>query len=113
MISLASLCFVLSACLFALIPSGLQSAKPIWTAEVLRQEFQDFKNPLQAMRLPKDRPGVVFLDNQRLIVYETDWTGGLSSRVSPDIRSAYQFYASVVDADSGKLLFDKHWGTRA
>src|SRR6185437_4509100 len=76
-------------------------------------EFQDFKNPLQAMRLPKDRPGVVFLDNQRLIVYETDWTGGLSSRVSPDIRSAYQFYASVVDADSGKLLFDKHWGTRA
>ena len=56
---------------------------------------------------------MVFLDNQRLIVYETDWTGGLSSRVSPDIRSTYQLYASVINAQSGKMLFDKDWGTRA
>ncbi|MGH9729040.1 MAG: hypothetical protein ACRD4V_10680 [Candidatus Acidiferrales bacterium] len=98
--------------MLASMPFGSQSANPAWTREVLRQEFHGFKNPLKAMRLPKDRPGVVFLDNQRLIVYETDWTGGLSSRVNPDIRSAYQLYASVIDADSGELLFDKHWGAR-
>lgn len=107
MISVASLCFVLSACLLVSLPHGLQSASPVWTQEVLRQEFQGFKRPL------RDRPGVVFLDNQRLIVYETDWTGGLSSRVSPDIRSTYQLYASVINARSGKVLFDKDWGTRA
>lgn len=113
MISFGSLCFVLSACLLVSPPAGPQSASPVWTREVLTQEFQGFKDPLKAIRLPRDRPGVIFLDNQRLIVYETDWTGGLSSRVSPDIRSAYQLYASVIDAESGKLLADKHWGSPA
>ncbi|MHB8486198.1 MAG: hypothetical protein ACYDCM_10800 [Candidatus Acidiferrales bacterium] len=108
MISVASLCFVLSACLLVPLPSGgLQSASPVWTREVLRQGFP----PSKAKLLPP-RPGIIFLDNQRLIVYETDWTGGLSSRVSPDISSTYQLNASVIDAQSGKPLFDKHWGTR-
>jgi len=108
MISVASLCFVLSACLLVPLPSGgPQSASPVWTREVLKQGF-----PPAKAKLLLPRPGIVFLDNQRLIVYETEWTGGLSSRLSPDIGSTYQLDASVIDAQSGKTILDKHWGTR-
>lgn len=107
MTSFGFLCFLISACLLVSQPSSPQSESPAWTREVLRQEFP----PLKAKLLPP-RPGIIFLDNQRLIVYETVWTGDLSSRVSPDIRSTYQLSASVINAQSGKTLFDKHWGTR-
>lgn len=111
--SLAFLCLLWLACPSVSNPAPLQSVQPLWAREVLRQEFNGFKNPLKVMTIPQDRPGVVFLDNNRLIVYETDSTGELSSRANPDVRSSYELYASVIDSGSGELLFTKNWGTRA
>jgi len=55
------------------------SVVPLWTVEVLQQESDNFRNrtPDASMQTPRDSPGVAFLDNNRLIVYETGSTGKL------------------------------------
>lgn len=88
---------------------------PIWSKEALA-DLRYTRTGVSPSLLPLDsnRAGVVFLDNERLIVYEVGLDSGqLSSRKSPDISSSFRLRLSVLDANSGKLAFTKDWGTRA
>jgi hypothetical protein len=86
---------------------------PLWSAEALQEEFTPIRNPLAAMTIQRDRPGVVFLDENRIVVYEVDSTGKLSSRLSPEIGSSFQLHASVFTSDAGRLVSTIDWPTRA
>ena len=86
---------------------------PLWSTEALQEEFTPIRNPLAAMTIQRDRPGVVFLDENRIVVYEVDSTGKLSSRVSPEISSSFQLHASIFTSDAGLLVSTKDWPTRA
>jgi hypothetical protein len=95
-------------------PASSGSVAPLWTVEVLQQEPNSSGNrtPDALMQIPKDSPGVAFLDNNRLIVYETGSTGKLSSRTNPDLSSAFRLHATVIDPASGKFMLTKDWGAR-
>lgn len=95
-----------------------ESALPIWRAEVLRQGSRASKGrnriaSIIAQMSPHNSPGIIFLDDRRLIVYEVLPTGTLSSRENPDSSSAFELHASVLDAATGTLLFTKDWGARS
>jgi hypothetical protein len=63
--------------------------------------------------IDKNRAGITFLDEEKLLVYEVDVnTGRLSSRESPDVSSPYRLRARVFDIHSGKIIVSKEWGTR-
>lgn len=90
------------------------SVAPLWTVEVLQQDSDNLGNrtPDASMQIPRDSPGVAFLDDSRLIVYEAVPTGKLSSRANPDISSAFRLHATVIDPASGRLILTKDWGAR-
>jgi hypothetical protein len=107
------LIWICSLAALYILPTAISMPKPLWTAEVLEQEFAPIRDPLAAMMIQRDRPGVVFLDDDRLIVYEVDSTGKLSSRTSPDISSAFRLHASIFSADAGLLESTRDWATHA
>lgn len=80
---------------------------------MLHEEFVRLRNPFAAMTIQQDRPGAIFLDDNRLVVYEVDSTGKLSSRAGPDVSSAFQLHASIFSAETGSLESTKDWPTRA
>jgi len=95
-----------------------ESILPVWSAEVLGKGTGDLKDrsriaSIMAQMSPHNTPGVIFLDDRRLVVYETESTNKLSSRTNPDISSAFQLHALVIDAATGTLLFTKDWGARS
>lgn len=77
-------------------PSG--SDGPLWTEEI-GQELSNYA-------------GISFLNNDKLLAYEVERTGQLSSRESPEISSAFRLHVSLLDARSGKLILSRDWGTR-
>jgi hypothetical protein len=100
------------------VQTSPESLSPIWSAEVLRQETGALRDrnlvaSIMAQMSPHNSPGVIFLDDARLIVYEVETTATLSSRANPDINSAFKLHASVIDATTGTLLFTKDWGARS
>ena len=95
-----------------------ESVSPIWSAELLRNETGTLRDrnlvaSIMTEMSPHNSPGVIFLDDRRLTVYEAESTEKLSSRANPDISSAFQLHASVIDAATGTLLFTKDWGARS
>jgi hypothetical protein len=94
-------------------PSQPTDPIPLWSAEVLQEDFAPIRNPLAAMVIQRDQPGLVFFDDDRIVVYEVDSTGSLSSRVSPDISSSFQLHASILSSGAGLLISTKNWPTRA
>jgi hypothetical protein len=112
---LVLICLVLlaSRLLANQIPSS-GSVAPLWKLEVLQQDSNDFGNRTSdaSMQVPRDSPGLAFLDDSRLIVYEAVPTGELSSRANPDISSAFRLRATVIDPASGKIILTKDWGAR-
>jgi hypothetical protein len=112
---LVFICLLLVASrLIANQTASSDSVAPLWTIVVLQQESNNFakRTADAAMQIPRDSPGVAFLDNDRLIVYETGPTGKLSSRANPDISSAFRLHATVIDPASGRLMLTKDWGAR-
>ena len=85
----------------------------LWSAEVLHEDFAPTRNPLTAMVLQRDRPGVVFLDDERVIVYEVGTTGKLSSRTNSAVGSSFALHASILSSEAGVLQSTKDWPTRA
>ncbi len=91
---------------------SLKSPSPVWSRDVV-EDLSGFQNEHKADWHKREFPGILFLDNSRLLVYETDPTGELASRVSPDVSSSHILHMSVLDPDSGKVLLTKNWPTRA
>jgi hypothetical protein len=97
---------------------GAQSPAPnlpslLWSAEVLQEDFQPLRNPLAAMVVQRDRPGVVFLDDERVIVYEVGTTGKLTSRTNSPVSSSFALHASILNSEAGVLVSTKDWPTHA
>ena len=112
----AALCLVLSiwvlapTCVAESIRAGC--ATPLWAAEVL-ENLSGARNLPTPELIDKNRAGITFLDEEKLLVYEVDVnTGRLSSRESPDVSSPYRLRARVFDIHSGKVIVSKEWGTR-
>ena len=74
------------------------SEAPLWTEEI-QQDLSHYG-------------GVSFLNNEKLLAYEVDSSGQLSSRESPQIASAFRLHISLLDARSGRLILSRDWGTR-
>jgi len=90
------------------------ASKPLWSFDVVQTigTLGTYEKPRKHINevVRFDPPGVIFLDNDRLIVYEAEPTGQLSSRTSPDApSSSYLLHMSVVNARSGRVLFTKDW----
>jgi len=86
-------------------PSAAQSKQsgcdaPIWNQEVLED-------------LGSNRPaGVVFLDDQQLIVYALEPSGQLSSRRNHEVSSAFRLRVRTLDVQSGRTRFTKDLNAR-
>jgi hypothetical protein len=108
----------LALCMFSLVGTqadklkSLNPPSPVWSRDII-QDLSGFQNVHKRDWHKREFPGIVFLDNSRLIVYETDPTGELASRVNPDVSSSHVLHMSVLDPDSGKVLLVKDWPTRA
>lgn len=78
------------------------------------QDLSGSRTPATPYLMDRNRASVTFLDNQRLVVHEISVdTGRLSSRQDPAVSSPFRLQASILDANSGKLLVTRDWGTRA
>jgi len=87
------------------------SRGPLWSAEVLQQDMNP-ADPFSTKIIDRSRAGLCFLDTKRLIVYELVLKGGLSSRKTPVILNAFRLQMKVLDASSGKEIFQKEWPAR-
>ncbi len=87
-------------------------ASPIWSTDVV-SDLSSARNLSYGLLVDSSRAGLEFLSDQQLIVHEVDLGNGLSSRLSPDISSGFHLHASVLDANTGNILFAKDWPTRA
>ena len=84
---------------------------PIWSQEIV-PDLSRTRNGGQPLLLDSNRAGVAFLKGQ-LIVYAVDRDlGQLSSRKSPEISSPFRLHVWLLNANSGKLILTKDWGTR-
>ncbi len=90
--------------------TGLVS--PVWTSQVVSDLSGD-RNSAISQLLDVNRAGLIYLDADRLIVHETDLIGDLSSRASPDIRSAFQLHAVILNSHTGTVIDTKDWPTRS
>jgi hypothetical protein len=62
--------------------------------------------------LQMNQAGLFFTNSEQLIVYATEPSGQLSSRVSPEVSSAYILRIRLFDIPSAKTLFTKDLATR-
>jgi len=105
-------------CLFSLLGTRADHLKsseapdPLWSRDVI-EYLSGLRNGHARDWAKTEPPGITFLDNSRLIVYETDPNEQLASRISADISSSHTLHMSVLDSGSGKLLVAKDWPTRA
>jgi hypothetical protein len=97
-------CLLVATCIFAAQPTSL-AQYPIWSEEVL----PDLSSTDVTKRYLS---GVAFLPDGQLIVYAVEPTRHLSSRKNPELSSAFELRASLLDAKSGKQILTKEWGTR-
>lgn len=82
---------------------GKNATIPLWTANVI-EDLRD---------AGRNRPGIAFLDDNRIIVYNVALdTSELSSRANADASSPFLLQASVIDVRSGKIVNTKEWRTR-
>ncbi len=87
--------------------------KPLWNANVVKTigplgNFFNKNGKHMQEDVRFDPPGITFLDNDHLIVYEAEPTGELSSRDDPG-HSSYVLHMSVLDAKTGKTVLSKDW----
>jgi hypothetical protein len=84
----------------------------LWSREVL-QDLTGSRSTSNPVLLDENRAGVVFLNNEELIIHEVNQDlQQLSSRESPAISSPFRLHLLVLDANTGKTGFEKDWGTR-
>jgi len=87
--------------------------KPLWSANVVKTigPLGTYLNPGIHVReiVRFDPPGIEFLDDNRLIVYEAEPAGELSSRADRGGSSSYVLHTSVLDVETGKILISKDW----
>lgn len=112
---------ICSICLFGSDYAAAQSesracATPSWTADVIG-DLLWARNTSSPDLIDNHRAGVVFLDKERLLVYEVEVEvsvepGKFSSRQSPDISSPYKLRASIFDVVSGRKTASLEWSTR-
>lgn len=108
----------LALCLISLVGVHADRGKssnspvPLWSRDVI-QYLSGPWNGHSRDFAGTEPPGIEFLDNSRLIIYETDPLEQLASRKNPDISSSHELHMSVLDPDSGKVLITKDWPTRA
>jgi hypothetical protein len=85
---------------------------PIWKSDIIPD-----LGPVETrneLLLDKNRAGLVFLNNQQLIVYAVSHQHGeLSSRESPELNSPFRLHVWVVDSASAVIQAQREWGTRA
>ena len=105
-------------CLFACCLAAAQSEKPscappLWTSEVLHN-LAWARNRSSPELIDTSRAGVLFLDNNKLVVYEiTANPGELSSRESAEISTPYRLRISMFNIARGELLASQDLPTRA
>ena len=98
---------------FGTQPSPQAATGLLWSADVTK-DLSGARNPTAPYLLDRNRAGVAFLDNEKLAVYEVIVDAEqFSSRQNVDVSSPFRLQVSLLDAESGKLLFVKDWGTRA
>ena len=56
-------------------------------------------------------PGISFVGTDKVLVYETETTGQLSTRGDPEISSEFRLHLSVLDAQAGALELTRDWNT--
>ena len=104
------LCAVTSACCAE--STRQKSVIPVWSAEVVN-DLGGSRKLGAPFLIDSNRAGILFLDNQRLLVYEVRLDlSHLSSRESPDQSSSFILHSSIIDANSGRVVNNKDWGTR-
>jgi hypothetical protein len=84
---------------------------PIWSAEVLAEPKPARRS---ARRLPNtNHAGVVFLNDEKIIVYEVEHdTSDSSSRTALQDLNPFSLRLSLMDSTSGKLELSKQQRTR-
>lgn len=92
----------LPACLlifvsFAACQSKAQGPRALWRNDVLQEAGR--------------YPGVSFLGDEKVLVYDTEYTGQLSVHGSPETTSEFKLRLSVLDARSGAVELTRDWGT--
>ena len=107
---------ICSICLFGPAYAVAQAgscacATPSWTSEVIGGV--SWAHKIWHYLVDSNRAGVVFLDKERLLVYDVMVTEGLSSRQSPEISSPYKLRVSIFDIVSGRKTASLEWRTRA
>jgi hypothetical protein len=86
---------------------------PIWNQEVIEDLSGNRTEGFSPSLLVHINPaGVVFLDDQQLIVYALEPSGKLSSRRSSEISSAFQLRVRILDVQSGKVKLSKDFNAR-
>lgn len=97
-------------------PNLQVAVAPRWSAEIVA-DLSDAQTRGTQMwpgsLMHSNRAELMFLDNDHLLVGEAVLTRELSSRKDSEISSAYRLHAMVLDANSGRLLLSKDWGTPA
>ena len=84
---------------------------PVWHKAIVPVLKRD--NGLNAVLIDSNRAGVVFFDEDRLVVYAVDQEiGQLSSRRSPEISSPFRLNIWIVDVSSGAIQAHRDVGTR-
>jgi hypothetical protein len=90
--------------------AGSDARQPLWSAEVLHGVTP--RNCRFPLILDRNRAGVTFVDNRRLLVHEVNSERHVpSSAKYTDSFKPIWLHAYVLDSDTGKELFSKEWGT--
>lgn len=116
--SLLCSCLCLLTFLCSAEPKPEQGPPPLWSSHLL-----DWEKPPSARgvfagvffsppALEGRSPGIVFLDNNHLVVHELNATGQLSTRDDSHGSSAFILHTLIVDAKSGEVLLAKDLPTR-
>lgn len=110
MIAITALLVVMAHC-YA-VSASLDCRVPIWSHDVI-PDLSGTRNGSSPLLLDPNRAGVLFLDNDRLLVYAVDQDiAQLSSRSRVDVSSPFRLRMWLLDASSGKQLLTNDVGTR-
>lgn len=106
--------YLIWICLFGFASAESKNrdcATPLWSAEVIG-DLSGARKAASPDLIDINRAGIMFLDNERLVVHEVVLdTGNLSSRQSSG-SSPFRLRASILDVGSGKTTASAEWGTR-